>query len=361
MNTPYVVIYRAAPMSANEFYDRDYVTLSKKFAIGHAENNHVYNEEPFHVIQALVSTKDIFDASNPGEYFYHGPNKKAKEIYVSLGPDEYEGLNENFQKKQFIDEIDDIANTISNNITNNVVIPNDVLNSFIMKSQLNPQIWKDDMLNPIIRQKLIKVANDFFTELNLPTEVKLRDIIFTGSLANFNWSKFSDIDLHLVLDFSKIQAEEKFKEDFFYAQKALWNQNHDITIYDFPIELYVQDIKAKLIASAVYSVKNNKWVLKPEKETFKLNKKLIKQKATRFIDKLKDIKKDYNENNLNGVLTKVKILKDKIKNYRTSGLEKEGEYAIENIVFKTLRRTPFMDVLDSYKAKAYDKLMSIKK
>lgn len=94
MNTPYVVIYRAAPMSANEFYDRDYVTLSKKFAIEHAESNHVYNEEAFHVIQALVSTKDVFDASNPGEYFYHGPNKKAKEIYVSLGPDEYEGLDE---------------------------------------------------------------------------------------------------------------------------------------------------------------------------------------------------------------------------------------------------------------------------
>jgi hypothetical protein len=81
-------------MSANEFYDRDYVTLSKKFAIEHAENNHVYHDEPFHVIQALVSTQNVFDASNPGEYFYSGPNKKAKEIYVSLGPDEYEGLDE---------------------------------------------------------------------------------------------------------------------------------------------------------------------------------------------------------------------------------------------------------------------------
>jgi hypothetical protein len=360
INTPYVVIYRAAPMSANEFYDRDYVTLSKKFAIEHAENNHVYNEEPFHVIQALVSTKDIFDASNPGEYFYHGPNKKAKEIYVSLGPDEYEGLNENFQKIQLIDEIDDIANTISNNISKEIKIPNEVLNSFVMKSQLNPKLWKDDKLNPIVSEKLIKVANDFFKELDLPTEVKLKDIIFTGSLANFNWSNFSDIDLHLVLDFSKIKAEEKFKKDFFYSQKALWNQNHDITIYNYPIELYVQDIKAKLIATAVYSVKNNKWILKPKKETLKVNKKLVKQKATRFIDKLKDIKKDFQDNNLQSVLDKVTILKDKIKKYRTSGLESEGEYAIENIVFKTLRRTPFMDVLDSYKAKAYDKLMSVK-
>ena len=272
-------------------------------------------------------------------------------------------LRENFKEQnkiQLIDEIDDIANTISNNISKEIKIPNEVLNSFVMKSQLNPKLWKDDKLNPIVSEKLIKVANDFFKELDLPTEVKLKDIIFTGSLANFNWSNFSDIDLHLVLDFTQIKAEEKFKEDFFYSQKALWNQNHDITIYNYPIELYVQDIKAKLIATAVYSVKNNKWILKPKKETLKVNKKLVKQKATRFIDKLKDIKKDFQDNNLQSVLDKVTILKDKIKKYRTSGLESEGEYAIENIVFKTLRRTPFMDVLDSYKAKAYDKLMSLK-
>jgi len=92
-SNPFVVIYRAAPMTANEFFDRDYVTLSKKFAIEHAENNNVYHEEPFHVLQALVPTKDVYDAYNPGEYFYSGPNKKGKEIYVSKGED-YEGLDE---------------------------------------------------------------------------------------------------------------------------------------------------------------------------------------------------------------------------------------------------------------------------
>lgn len=96
---PFVVIYRAAPMTANEFFDKDYITLSKKFAIEHAENNNVYHEEPYHVLQALVPTKDVYDAYNPGEYFYSGPNKKAKEIYVSKGED-YEGLDE----AQIIDE-----------------------------------------------------------------------------------------------------------------------------------------------------------------------------------------------------------------------------------------------------------------
>lgn len=97
--TPYVTIFRAAPININEFSDKDYVTLSKKFAIEHAENNHVYHESPFHVIQALVSTKNVFDAYNPGEYFYSGPNKKAKEIYVSKGPDEYEGWDDSLNEE----------------------------------------------------------------------------------------------------------------------------------------------------------------------------------------------------------------------------------------------------------------------
>lgn len=261
--------------------------------------------------------------------------------------------------KQKIDEIDNISNTISDNISKEVKIPNDVLNSFAIKPELNEKIWKDDNLNPTVRTKLIKIANDFFKELNLPKNVKMKDVIFTGSLANYNWSKFSDIDLHIVLDFSEIEGKEEFKDDFFYAQKSLWNQSHDITVYDYPVELYAQDIKDKLVATAVYSVKNDKWILKPKKEEFKINKKAIKQKADRFIARLKDIRKDYEEDNLQSVVDKVKILKDKIKNYRTSGLEDGGEYSIENLVFKTLRRTPFMDILDSYKAKAYDKLMSV--
>lgn len=92
--TSFVVMYRACAMSSTKFLDKDYVTLNKKFAIEHAENNHVYYEEPYHVIQAVISTDKLFDAYNPGEYFYSGEPKKGKEIYVSKGPDEYEGLIE---------------------------------------------------------------------------------------------------------------------------------------------------------------------------------------------------------------------------------------------------------------------------
>jgi predicted nucleotidyltransferase len=260
---------------------------------------------------------------------------------------------------QPIDEIDDIANSISDNIAKEVSIPNDVLNSFKIKDTLEPQIWQNEKLNATVKSKLMKIADDFYKGLKLPSEVKMKDVIFTGSLANFNWSKFSDVDLHIVLDFSQLEGGDQFKEDFFWAQKALWNQEHNITIFDYPVEIYAQDIKAKLVATAVYSVKFDKWILKPEHENFKINKKVIKNRAEMFIERLKDIRDDYKAKDYQNVVDKVAALKDKIKKYRTAGLDNGGEFSIENLVFKVLRRTPFMDILDSYKAKAYDTLMSV--
>jgi predicted N-acetyltransferase YhbS/predicted nucleotidyltransferase len=260
---------------------------------------------------------------------------------------------------QTIDEIDDIANNISDNISKEVSIPNDVLNSFKIKDTLEPQIWQNEKLNATVKSKLMKIASDFYNSLKLPSEVKMKDVIFTGSLANFNWSKFSDVDLHVVLDFSQLEGGEQFKEDFFWSQKALWNKEHDIIIFDYPVEIYAQDIKAKLVATAVYSIKFDKWILKPEYENFKVNKKLIKNKAEIFIDRLKDIRDDYKNKDFSSVISKVEKLKNKIKKYRTAGLDNGGEFSLENLVFKVLRRTPFMDILDSYKAKSYDTLMSV--
>ena len=107
-------------------------------------------------------------------------------------------------------------------------------------------------------------------------------------------------------------------------------------------------------------MKFDKWILKPEHENFKLNKRVIKNKAEMFIERLKDIRDDYKAKDYQSVVDKVSALKDKIKKYRTAGLDNGGEFSLENLVFKVLRRTPFMDILDSYKAKAYDKLMSVK-
>jgi hypothetical protein len=263
------------------------------------------------------------------------------------------------QNKVVLDEIDELSNTIESNINKDIQIPNDVLNSFKIKDSLNQEIWKDDKLLEKVRLKLIKIAEDFYKDLEIPTEVPIKDIIFTGSLANFNWSKFSDIDLHIVIDFSEFDADNKMVEDFFYAQKAIWNQEHDITVFGYPIELYVQDVNHELVATAVYSVLKDKWILKPKREDFQVDKGAIKNKADKIIHQLKDIRDAYKNNEYKSVVDKVKSLKEKIKNMRNAGLEHGGEFSLENLVFKVLRRTSFMDQLDSFKAKSYDKLMSV--
>jgi len=256
-------------------------------------------------------------------------------------------------------EIDELMNSIEDKVKETVVISKDIMNSISIKDTLEPQIWEKEKLNPKVKAKLLEIANDFYNDLKLPKTVPIKDVIFTGSLANFNWSKFSDLDLHIVIDFSNLEGEQDFKEELFWAHKSVWNQDHDINVFEYPIEIYVQDSKAKLAATAVYSVKKDKWVLKPEHDNFKINKKVIKSKAESFVKCLKDIKNDYDDKNYQNVLNKTIKLKDKIKKYRTLGLDKDGEFSIENLVFKVLRRTPFLDIVDSLKSNAYDNLMSI--
>jgi predicted nucleotidyltransferase len=260
---------------------------------------------------------------------------------------------------QQLDEIDALADTIDDNMGKEVHVPKDVLDSFKIKNTLNPEIWPEGELNPKVQKNLIKIANGFIKDINLPKGIKIKDIIFTGSLANYNWSKFSDIDLHIITDFKQLESDKQLTKDYFWAKKNLWNQEHDITVFGYPVELYVQDISDKLVATAIYSIQNDKWIKKPIREKFKLDKQTIKNKTQEFIDQLKDIRKDYKEEDYQTVVDKTKKLKDKIKQMRKAGLESGGEFSNENIVFKVLRRTSFMDVLDSFKNKAYDNIMSV--
>jgi len=258
-----------------------------------------------------------------------------------------------------LDEIDEMANSLNGHLDQELKVPKDVLDSFKLKDSLNPQIWENMKLHPKVRMQLLKIAKGFLNDIKLPKGSVIKDIIFTGSLANYNWSKFSDIDLHVVLDFQQFEGDPQMIEDYFTAQKTVWNNEHDITMFEYPVELYAQDTHAPLHATAVYSVTRDKWVKKPLREDFKLDKEAIKAKSEKFIKALKDIRDDYKNEDMGTVVSKAEKLKAKIKQMRKAGLESGGEYSLENLVFKVLRRTPFMELLNDLKAKAYDTLMSL--
>ena len=143
---------------------------------------------------------------------------------------------------------------------------NKIIKSFFSKDELNPKIWNEDLsLNREVREKLLEISNEFIDFIGVPLVVD--DIIFTGSLANFNWSEFSDIDLHVVCDFEQFSEETlPLYEELFKIKKTIFNNNHNIKIFGYEVELYVQNSSEAHFSSGVYSVMFDEWDVKPEKE-----------------------------------------------------------------------------------------------
>ena len=241
------------------------------------------------------------------------------------------------------------------------------LSSFRPQKELNPRIWINGKINSRVRMRLLDIADDFIDTLEVDW-AKPVDIILTGSLANYNWSKFSDFDLHVLYNFSEIDGRTVFVKDYFDSKKKLWNEQHeDLKIYGFPVELYVQDTNEKHTASGVYSLERNKWLKEPEPDNIKaikLDKFLIKEKTLKFMRKIDSLEDECdaasNEYEATEVSKKAKLLFDKIKNVRREALKNGSEMSPGNIVFKCLRRFGYIEKLVNIKSKSYDKIYSIK-
>lgn len=243
------------------------------------------------------------------------------------------------------------------------------LSSFNIKKELNPKFWKDDKLDSRIRIKLLDIADDFIEFLGVDW-VKPEDITITGSLANYNWNKkYSDIDLHILIDYSKVDKRTDFVDNYFYSQKKLWNEEHkDLRIFGFPVEVYVQDVNKEHTSSGVYSLEKNEWVIEPEREKLskkKVNKERIKKTVSQYtekIDKLVDDSKNTNgdEYKMRKVYEGAQQLFDEIKKLRREDLsDANNEINEGNIIFKALRRLGYIDKLDKVINKGYNTLNSL--
>lgn len=239
--------------------------------------------------------------------------------------------------------------------------------SFKIQDELTPKIWKNDVLNPQLRLKLLDIADDFFETLEI-SWVKPIDIILTGSICNFNWSEFSDIDLHIVIDFREIGENSEFVETYMNAKKNEWNEQHNnLTMFGYPVELYVQDINADAESGGVYSLEKNQWISNPNNDTLKdLNngqKSIIKICSSSLMNKIDEIYDAYMANDdeyaLGELNHKLDKLTKKIKNMRQLSLKKHGEMGLGNIIYKVLRRTNYLDKMWDIKNKIYDKINSL--
>ena len=249
---------------------------------------------------------------------------------------------------------------ITDELIDEEVNPNNIdLSSFKVKDTLNPKIFdQNQKMYPEIRTRLLMIADDFFDTLELPW-VDVTDITLTGSLANYNWSKFSDVDLHIIIDYKEVDENESLVSEYLDVKKDIWNESHDIKIKGYDVELYVQDMNEPHVSTGVYSIMWNDWLVKPEKGSPKIDSKKVKQKASSIINSYDSLIETFYAGEYDKVIRKINTIRQKIKKMRQTGLDREGEYSYENITFKVLRRVGLLDKLADLETLAYDKSLSM--
>ncbi len=214
---------------------------------------------------------------------------------------------------------------------------NQAVNALDFHSGLNQALWNKGKLRIDVRVTLLRSAWAFVEFLDVPSLV-ISSIHLTGSNANYNYTQWSDCDVHLVVDYSTFEDPE-IAENFFHTKKTLWNALHDgVRVNGFPVELYVEDAKHPVTANGVYDLLNDKWVKKPTREKPHWEAADVIAKSISFIHQINAAISANTSSAIHRVF-------EKLKSLRRAGLEKSGEFSTENLTFKTLRNLGFVGKL----------------
>jgi hypothetical protein len=221
-------------------------------------------------------------------------------------------------------------------------------------NELNQKLWDKDMLKQEVRDKLLQIGKTWAEFAQIPEEA-IVDIIMVGGNANFNYTDYSDIDVHILINKEKMPDCPDLLDDYLKDKKQLWSQIHDITVYGHDVELYAQGKDDPTpTGQGVFSLVNNDWVQQPKQEKVDLEDPLIKSKVDYFTQKIDNLISSNAEDE------SFEKMKDKIKNMRNSSLKKSGENSIENLIFKELRNLGYLDKMNNYIKSREDESLSLK-
>ena len=196
------------------------------------------------------------------------------------------------------------------------------------RDELNPALFEGDKMKEDVRVQLLNIAEDFVEHLGI-RDLDIADITVSGSSAAYSYTKHSDIDLHILLDFNQFKDDDVYRE-LMDAKKIVYNERHDITIGGFPVELYVQDTNKPVISLGEYSVMNDKWIKLPRKRRANFDQESTRLKFEKLYKLAEFAVKSHN-------LEKLEQVVGTLKRYRQAGLDLHGEFGPENLAYKALR------------------------
>jgi hypothetical protein len=216
--------------------------------------------------------------------------------------------------------------------------------------ELNPKLWENEKLDPEVRDQLLLIAEDFVEYLGI-SNLKVRDVTLSGSNAAYSYTPHSDLDLHVLVDFNELPNNEVYQE-LFTAKKTLYNDAHDITVRDVPVELYVQDTNNPVQSLGEYSIVQDKWIRIPKKRRANFDQAATKLKYEKLGELIELAIKSKDPKRVNDTIALV-------KRYRKSGLDKAGEFGPENLAYKAVRKQGLVQALHDLKAELHGEKLSI--
>ena len=204
--------------------------------------------------------------------------------------------------------------------------------------ELSPAAWDGEELRTDVRVHLLRAAKFFTAYLEIPG-FEVYDVVLTGSMANYNYTQFSDFDLHVVTRYSDLECDD-LAEAFYRAKKSIWNDAHDITVNGHEVELYVEDIDNPPVSSGMYSLLSGQWIKEPEYSRPTVDNTAINAKVRDLIKQI-DVAIERADDP-----DDIKRITDKLRKMRRSGLDTAGEFGVENLTFKILRNLGYLDRLN---------------
>jgi len=227
---------------------------------------------------------------------------------------------------------------------------------------LHPEFWTNAQFKEDILKDILTIVDDFIEGDDHVTPEMIEDVQLTGSMSNFNYSDYSDLDVHLLLDFADINEDETIVKRALDGKRFIWNLRHDIEFNGHEVELYFQDIHDPHVASGLFSLQDNKWIKKPVHDPPEIDYKDVQKKASTFkkeLDLLEDALDNIGDAKEFALINKrAQKLKDKLMNMRKHGLLNKGEFSVENLAFKTLRNDETISKLNDLIIKSYDLMFS---
>lgn len=216
--------------------------------------------------------------------------------------------------------------------------------------ELNPLLWQGSVLKSQVRYKLLQIAKHFIEFIDIP-EIKLKDVTISGSNAAYSYTAQSDIDLHLIVAIDSNQ--EMLLKPLYDAKKNQYNYVHDIKIKGIDVEVYVQSEDQDHHSLGIYSVLDNKWISEPTMGTIKINDGDVKSKVENYLNKIMQALVDDD-------IDQVRDVYQEITKIRKAGLEKGGEFSVENVAFKVLRAKGFIGQLKQHLLKLQNDQLSLR-